>query len=66
MTLGWHVVASFNGCAAHSMAEICSVNRPPAGRLDYWSAKLESPATTGRPWPPGSSPDGACFRSFLS
>uniref|UniRef100_R7W6F3 Putative amino-acid permease n=1 Tax=Aegilops tauschii TaxID=37682 RepID=R7W6F3_AEGTA len=39
MTLGWLVVASFNGCVALSMAEICSAY-PTSGGLYYWSAKL--------------------------
>ncbi|TVU34714.1 hypothetical protein EJB05_16561 [Eragrostis curvula] len=39
MTLGWLVVATFNGCVALSMAEICSAY-PTSGGLYYWSAKL--------------------------
>ena len=39
MTLGWLVVALFNGCVALSMAEICSAY-PTTGGLYYWSAKL--------------------------
>ncbi|XP_003567209.1 amino-acid permease BAT1-like [Brachypodium distachyon] len=39
MSLGWLVVASFNGCVALSMAEICSAY-PTSGGLYYWSAKL--------------------------
>ncbi|GJN16763.1 hypothetical protein PR202_gb03784 [Eleusine coracana subsp. coracana] len=39
MTLGWLVVAAFNGCVALSMAEICSAY-PTSGGLYYWSAKL--------------------------
>ncbi|XP_044973398.1 amino-acid permease BAT1 homolog isoform X1 [Hordeum vulgare subsp. vulgare] len=44
MTLGWLVVAAFNGCVALSMAEICSAY-PTSGGLYYWSAKL-----AGRKW----------------
>jgi amino acid transporter len=44
MTLGWLVVATFNGCVALSMAEICSAY-PTSGGLYYWSAKL-----AGRDW----------------
>jgi len=39
MTLGWLIVALFNGCVALSMAEICSAY-PTSGGLYYWSAKL--------------------------
>ncbi|CAO2188888.1 unnamed protein product [Urochloa humidicola] len=39
MTLGWLVMATFNGCVAMSMAEICSAY-PTSGGLYYWSAKL--------------------------
>ncbi|KAL5226369.1 hypothetical protein ABZP36_014634 [Zizania latifolia] len=44
MTLGWLVVALFNGCVALSMAEICSAY-PTSGGLYYWSAKL-----AGKKW----------------
>uniref|UniRef100_A0A0E0CCW4 Amino acid permease n=1 Tax=Oryza meridionalis TaxID=40149 RepID=A0A0E0CCW4_9ORYZ len=44
MTLGWLVVAVFNGCVALSMAEICSAY-PTSGGLYYWSAKL-----AGKEW----------------
>ncbi|BAS76186.1 amino-acid permease BAT1 homolog isoform X1 [Oryza sativa Japonica Group] len=44
MTLGWLVVALFNGCVALSMAEICSAY-PTSGGLYYWSAKL-----AGKEW----------------
>ncbi|XBI32347.1 hypothetical protein VPH35_055810 [Triticum aestivum] len=44
MTLGWLVVAAFNGCVALSMAEICSAY-PTSGGLYYWSAKL-----AGKKW----------------
>uniref|UniRef100_A0A0E0JTI4 Amino acid permease n=1 Tax=Oryza punctata TaxID=4537 RepID=A0A0E0JTI4_ORYPU len=44
MTLGWLVVAAFNGCIALSMAEICSAY-PTSGGLYYWSAKL-----AGKEW----------------
>ncbi|XP_008674552.1 amino-acid permease BAT1 homolog [Zea mays] len=46
MTLGWLVVALFNGCVALSMAEICSAY-PTTGGLYYWSAKL-----AGKDWGP--------------
>ncbi|KAF8646980.1 hypothetical protein HU200_065493 [Digitaria exilis] len=46
MTLGWLVVAFFNGCVALSMAEICS-SYPTSGGLYYWSAKL-----AGKNWAP--------------
>ena len=49
MTLGWLVVAAFNGCVALSMAEICSAY-PTSGGLYYWSAKL-----AGREWAPLAS-----------
>ncbi|XP_047055351.1 amino-acid permease BAT1 homolog [Lolium rigidum] len=49
MTLGWLVVASFNGCVALSMAEICSAY-PTSGGLYYWSAKL-----AGKKWAPLAS-----------
>uniref|UniRef100_A0ACD5XD02 Uncharacterized protein n=1 Tax=Avena sativa TaxID=4498 RepID=A0ACD5XD02_AVESA len=49
MTLGWLVVASFNGCVALSMAEICSAY-PTSGGLYYWSAKL-----AGNKWAPLAS-----------
>ncbi|XP_062230863.1 amino-acid permease BAT1 homolog [Phragmites australis] len=44
MTLGWLVVAAFNGCVALSMAEICSAY-PTSGGLYYWSAML-----AGKEW----------------
>ncbi|PUZ53042.1 hypothetical protein GQ55_5G021400 [Panicum hallii var. hallii] len=49
MTLGWLVVAAFNGCVALSMAEICSAY-PTSGGLYYWSAKL-----AGEDWAPLAS-----------
>ncbi|CAL4959490.1 unnamed protein product [Urochloa decumbens] len=49
MTLGWLVVAFFNGCVALSMAEICSAY-PTSGGLYYWSAKL-----AGKDWAPLAS-----------
>ncbi|EEE55994.1 hypothetical protein OsJ_04742 [Oryza sativa Japonica Group] len=49
MTLGWLVVAAFNGCVALSMAEICSAY-PTSGGLYYWSAKL-----AGKEWAPLAS-----------
>lgn len=49
MTLGWLVVALFNGCVALSMAEICSAY-PTSGGLYYWSAKL-----AGNEWAPLAS-----------
>ena len=49
MTLGWLVVALFNGCVALSMAEICSAY-PTTGGLYYWSAKL-----AGKDWAPLAS-----------
>ena len=49
MTLGWLVVAAFNGCVALSMAEICSAY-PTSGGLYYWSAKL-----AGKDWAPLAS-----------
>ncbi|CAL5012298.1 unnamed protein product [Urochloa decumbens] len=50
MTLGWLLVlASFNGCVALSMAEICSAY-PTSGGLYYWSAKL-----AGKDWAPLAS-----------
>ncbi|KAF8781225.1 hypothetical protein HU200_000695 [Digitaria exilis] len=49
MTLGWLVVAFFNGCVALSMAEICSAY-PTSGGLYYWSAKL-----AGKEWAPLAS-----------
>jgi len=49
MTLGWLVVAVFNGCVALSMAEICSAY-PTSGGLYYWSAKL-----AGKEWAPLAS-----------
>ncbi|XBI68501.1 hypothetical protein VPH35_047697 [Triticum aestivum] len=49
MTLGWLVVAFFNGCVALSMAEICSAY-PTSGGLYYWSAKL-----AGDKWAPLAS-----------
>jgi len=49
MTLGWLVVATFNGCVALSMAEICSAY-PTSGGLYYWSAKL-----AGKEWAPLAS-----------
>ncbi|PNT73590.1 hypothetical protein BRADI_2g60597v3 [Brachypodium distachyon] len=49
MTLGWLVVAFFNGCVALSMAEICSAY-PTSGGLYYWSAKL-----AGNDWAPLAS-----------
>ncbi|TVU00739.1 hypothetical protein EJB05_53822, partial [Eragrostis curvula] len=49
MTLGWIVVASFNGCVALSMAEICSAY-PTSGGLYYWSAQL-----AGKEWAPFAS-----------
>ncbi|TKW18804.1 hypothetical protein SEVIR_5G455800v4 [Setaria viridis] len=49
MTLGWLVVATFNGCVALSMAEICSAY-PTSGGLYYWSAKL-----AGKDWAPLAS-----------
>ncbi|KAL6853903.1 hypothetical protein ACP4OV_019932 [Aristida adscensionis] len=49
MTLGWLVVAAFNGCVALSMAEICSAY-PTTGGLYYWSAKL-----AGDDWAPLAS-----------
>uniref|UniRef100_A0ACD5XFY4 Uncharacterized protein n=1 Tax=Avena sativa TaxID=4498 RepID=A0ACD5XFY4_AVESA len=49
MTLGWLVVAAFNGCVALSMAEICSAY-PTSGGLYYWSAKL-----AGKKWAPLAS-----------
>ncbi|KQK03895.1 amino-acid permease BAT1 homolog [Brachypodium distachyon] len=49
MTLGWLVVAAFNGCVALSMAEICSAY-PTSGGLYYWSAKL-----AGNKWAPLAS-----------
>ncbi|OQU88189.1 amino-acid permease BAT1 homolog [Sorghum bicolor] len=49
MTLGWLVVALFNGCVALSMAEICSAY-PTSGGLYYWSAKL-----AGKEWAPLAS-----------
>lgn len=49
MTLGWLVVATFNGCVALSMAEICSAY-PTSGGLYYWSAKL-----AGNEWAPLAS-----------
>ena len=49
MTLGWLVVATFNGCVALSMAEICSAY-PTSGGLYYWSAKL-----AGKKWAPLAS-----------
>ncbi|KAG8053965.1 hypothetical protein GUJ93_ZPchr0001g31574 [Zizania palustris] len=45
MTLGWLVVALFNGCVALSMAEICSAYPTSSGGLYYWSAKL-----AGKEW----------------
>uniref|UniRef100_J3LC39 Amino acid permease/ SLC12A domain-containing protein n=1 Tax=Oryza brachyantha TaxID=4533 RepID=J3LC39_ORYBR len=39
MSLGWLLVALFNGCVALSMAAICSAY-PTSGGLYYWSAKL--------------------------
>jgi amino acid transporter len=51
MTLGWLVVAAFNGCVTLSTAEICSAY-PTSGGLYYWSAKLAG--KTGLPLPPGS------------
>jgi amino acid transporter len=49
MTLGWLVVALFNGCVALSMAEICSAY-PTSGGLYYWSASL-----AGKEWAPLAS-----------
>ncbi|KAL6613817.1 hypothetical protein ACP70R_036087 [Stipagrostis hirtigluma subsp. patula] len=49
MTVGWLVVAAFNGCVALSMAEICSAY-PTSGGLYYWSAKL-----AGKDWAPLAS-----------
>ena len=49
MTLGWLVVAAFNGCVALSMAEICSAY-PTSGGLYYWSARL-----SGKRWAPFAS-----------
>uniref|UniRef100_M8CZR3 Putative amino-acid permease n=1 Tax=Aegilops tauschii TaxID=37682 RepID=M8CZR3_AEGTA len=49
MTLGWLVVAFFNGCVALSMAEICSAY-PTSGGLYYWSAKI-----AGEEWAPLAS-----------
>ncbi|TVU34725.1 hypothetical protein EJB05_16572, partial [Eragrostis curvula] len=49
MTLGWLVVAAFNGCVALSTAEICSAY-PTSGGLYYWSAKL-----AGKDWAPLAS-----------
>ncbi|TVU48056.1 hypothetical protein EJB05_07678, partial [Eragrostis curvula] len=49
MTLGWLVMAVFNGCVALSMAEICSAY-PTSGGLYYWSAKL-----AGKDWAPFAS-----------
>jgi len=39
MTLGWLILALFNGCVALSMAEIFSAY-PTSGGLYYWRAKL--------------------------
>jgi amino acid transporter len=49
MTLGWLVVAAFNGCVTLSTAEICSAY-PTSGGLYYWSAKL-----AGKDWAPLAS-----------
>jgi amino acid transporter len=49
MTLGWLVVATFNGCVALSMAEICSAYSTSCG-FYYWSAKL-----AGKNWAPLAS-----------
>ncbi|KAJ4818103.1 Amino-acid permease BAT1-like protein [Rhynchospora pubera] len=48
-TIGWIVVALFNGCIALSMAEICSAY-PTSGGLYYWSARL-----AGKDWAPLAS-----------
>jgi hypothetical protein len=59
MTLGWLVVAVFNGCVALSMAEICSAY-PTSGGLYYWSAKL-----AGKKWAPLASwVTGWCVLNF--
>ncbi|KAF8781226.1 hypothetical protein HU200_000696 [Digitaria exilis] len=60
MTLGWLVVAFFNGCVALSMAEICS-SYPTSGGLYYWSAKL-----AGKEWAPLASWVTGCIDFALA